>query len=238
MMEEFKDADNGASVTMKEIVNPPSDLNTSFEKCKLVTPYLALKEFLGDLNPSSNYCDVPLSVNESVVTTTSESINKPIRESIFRNIAKRLTLMKTNVMSPLLYVEGQGKLLSDAFYNLEKRQVKKSENLMSQLNETTYTQVPYLENEVEKIKTEFRNLFRAQSHQSSTSINGWRMEAQSVARSWLIQFIFETRFSKFGANRQSNCLKASRMERLPLVKTFTKKHLPKNVSQFVDPRGL
>ncbi|KAM9904645.1 hypothetical protein OXX69_007475 [Metschnikowia pulcherrima] len=67
MMEEFKDADNGASVTMKEITNPPSDLNTSLEKCKLVTPFLALKEFLGDLNPSSNYCDVPLSLNESVV---------------------------------------------------------------------------------------------------------------------------------------------------------------------------
>ncbi|KAM9898009.1 hypothetical protein OXX79_006551 [Metschnikowia pulcherrima] len=67
MMEEFKDADNGASVTMKEIMNPPSDLNTSFEKCKVVTPYLALKEFLRDLNPSSNYCDVPLSVNECVV---------------------------------------------------------------------------------------------------------------------------------------------------------------------------
>ncbi|KAF8000784.1 hypothetical protein HF325_004573 [Metschnikowia pulcherrima] len=54
MMEEFKDADNGASVTMKEIINPPSDLNTSLEKFKLVTPYLALKEFFGDLNPSSN----------------------------------------------------------------------------------------------------------------------------------------------------------------------------------------
>ena len=67
MMEEFKDADNGAFVTMKEIMNPPSDLYTSFEKCKVVTPYLALKEILGDLNPSSNYCDVPLLVNESVV---------------------------------------------------------------------------------------------------------------------------------------------------------------------------
>mgnify|MGYP002477659107 CR=1 FL=1 len=63
MMEEFKDADNGAFVTMKEIINPPSDLNTSLEKCKVVTPYLALKEDLRDLNPSSNYCDVPLLVN-------------------------------------------------------------------------------------------------------------------------------------------------------------------------------
>ena len=52
---------------MKEIMNPPSDLNTSFEKCKVFTPYLALKEDLRDLNPSSNYCDVPLLVNESVV---------------------------------------------------------------------------------------------------------------------------------------------------------------------------
>ncbi|KAM9937424.1 hypothetical protein OXX80_003064 [Metschnikowia pulcherrima] len=85
-------------------------------------------------------------------TTTSESINKPIRESIFQNIAKRLTLMKTNVTSSLFYVEEQGKSLSDAFYNLEKRRVKTSESHLSQLKEAMYTQVPYLENEVEKIR--------------------------------------------------------------------------------------
>ncbi|KAM9919830.1 hypothetical protein OXX59_007656 [Metschnikowia pulcherrima] len=187
MMEEFKDTDNGASVASKtpvtttEIINSTSDLNTSLEECKVVTPYLALNEFLKDLNSSSNYCDVPLSVNVSH-TTTRESNNKPTQESIFQNIVKRLSLLETNATLSLLYVEEQSKLLSDAFYNLEKRQVKKFENLLSQLNETMYTQVLYLENAVEKIKTDSRNLFRAQSQQSLTSLNGLRMEAQSMAR--------------------------------------------------------
>ncbi|QBM89815.1 Sad1 / UNC-like C-terminal [Metschnikowia aff. pulcherrima] len=187
MMEEFKDTDNGASVASKtpvtttEIINSTSDLNTSLEECKVVTPYLALNEFLKDLNSSSNYCDVPLLVNVSH-TTTRESNNKPTQESIFQNIVKRLSLLETNATLSLLYVEEQSKLLSDAFYNLEKRQVKKFENLLSQLNETMYTQVLYLENAVEKIKTDSRNLFRAQSQQSLTSISGLRMEAQSVAR--------------------------------------------------------
>lgn len=193
MMEEFKDTDVGTEAVSpethqiqkptEEFLNNSAEFNSRVEECKVSTPYLALNEFLKDLNSTDNYCDVPLvSIDVPQTTTTETNNNKRTQESIFQNIVKRLSLLETNATLSLLYVEEQSKLLSDAFFNLEHRQVRKFENLLIHLNETMYTQVLYLEKAVEKIKTDSIRLFQAQSTQSRSSINSLRKETLSFAR--------------------------------------------------------
>ncbi|GEQ69496.1 hypothetical protein JCM33374_g3168 [Metschnikowia sp. JCM 33374] len=193
MMEEFKDTDvstdpfssgnDPINVPTEESLNDDLHLDPREDECKVVTPYLALNEFLKDLNSSANYCDVPLvHIEVPQSTMTESSNNKPTQESIFQNIVKRLSLLETNATLSLLYVEEQSKLLSDAFYNLETRQVRKFENLLSHINDTMYTQVLYLEKAVEKIKTDSRSLFKAQSYQSLGAINSLRQETLSFGR--------------------------------------------------------
>lgn len=171
MMEDFKNNEVPSLKTTeskgapKQMWNYTSDFDTT-EECKALSPYLALNEFLRELN-SSEHCFVDeLAVNNKTATAIETATTKTTQESIFQNIMKRLSRLESNATLSLLYVEEQSKLLSDAFLRLEARQVKKFETLLSQFNQTIHSQVAFLEHAADNIQTDARNVVKLQVERS------------------------------------------------------------------------
>ncbi|OBA22356.1 hypothetical protein METBIDRAFT_20034, partial [Metschnikowia bicuspidata var. bicuspidata NRRL YB-4993] len=191
MMEEIKDSDRSTQPAPAETsrASPAQETPAAAfgwedgaAECKVRGPFLALDQYLRDLNYSANYCDVPMMhTNVSHPALPETASTKPTQESIFQNIVKRLALLERNATLSLLYVEEQSKLLLDAFFNLENRQVRKFEHLLAHINETMYTQVHYLERAVGQIKSDSISMFRAQSAQALRSITGLRQETRAFA---------------------------------------------------------
>ncbi|PSK75190.1 hypothetical protein CJJ07_005042 [Candidozyma auris] len=151
MMEEVK---KDSPEVSKPVLQPEAtSVNVLFEYadddegCKALSPYLALHEFLRDINNSSDYCDIQ--ANTSSIPIESTSTTKTTQESIFKNIVKRLSLLESNATLSLLYIEEQSKLLSDAFANLEKRHALKLNKLLQRFNHTVIAQVHHLQNAFE-----------------------------------------------------------------------------------------
>lgn len=171
MMEEFKSSDQVVSTAVSQIpeesaiANSAKLLNYSSnfdeeDECRVVLPYLALNEFLKDINSTEKYCEVrPASEEPTILSTESATVKATTQESILKNIVNRLSLLESNASLSLLYVEEQSKLLSDAFTKLEKRHAFKFETLIQKLNHTVTAQVSFLEAALNNIKQESKLLF-------------------------------------------------------------------------------
>ncbi|PVH16457.1 uncharacterized protein CXQ87_004748 [Candidozyma duobushaemuli] len=163
MMEEVK-KDSPKSEPVSEpaasSVNVLFEYTDDDEGCKALSPYLALNEFLKDINNGTGeYCNIPANTS-SIAESTSTA--KTTQESIFKNIVKRLSLLESNASLSLLYVEEQSKLLSDAFTNLEKRHALKLNNLLSKFNHTVNAQVQHLQSSFELTHQQSNSLLERQ----------------------------------------------------------------------------
>lgn len=163
MMEEVK-----KDSPKQELVSEPeaSSVNVLFEYtdddegCKAVSPYLALNEFLKDINNGNGeICNIPVNTSSPAEST---STSKATQESIFKNIVKRLSLLESNASLSLLYIEEQSKLLSDAFTNLEKRHALKLNNLLLKFNHTVNSQVQHLQSSFELTHQQSNSLLERQ----------------------------------------------------------------------------
>lgn len=161
MMEEFKDNDHikQEPVSSDKLLNLPEPEE---DECRVELPYLALNQFLKDINTTEQYCHA-----QSEGSTSTETTAKATQESIFKNIVKRLSLLESNASLLLLYVEEQSKLLSDAFTRLEKRHAFKFDSLIQKLNQTVSAQAAFLEATLSGIKTESRELMEQHNDWSS-----------------------------------------------------------------------
>lgn len=135
------------------------DLETD-DECKVVLPHLRLAQFLNNLN-SSQICNANELAQASVPSTSSIQLKSAIttQESIYKNIIKRLSLLESNASLSLLYIEEQSKLLSTAFSNLEKRQSKKFEKLITNFNSTLSNQLLYFRDSYSIIQKDTVNYF-------------------------------------------------------------------------------
>lgn len=112
MLEDFKEDSN------------PKETEEEDEECKVNTtslPYLGLNEFLSS---RPEYCEIK-----------EDEITNP-KDSIYKSIIKRLSLLESNASLSLLYIEEQSKLLSNSFQNLQLNQATELDKLMWNFNQT------------------------------------------------------------------------------------------------------
>lgn len=118
MLEDFKEDSNP---------NSHDDDDNEIDECKVNTtnaiPYLGLNEFL---NSRPEYCEV----QEEEITTANP------KDSIYKNIIKRLSLLESNASLSLSYIEEQSKLLSDSFQTLQLKHANELDRLMWNFNQT------------------------------------------------------------------------------------------------------
>lgn len=135
------------------------DLETD-DECKVLLPHLRLSQFLNNLN-SSQICNANELAQASAPSTSSIQMKSAIttQESVYKNIIKRLSLLESNASLSLLYIEEQSKLLSTAFSNLEKRQLKKFERLITNFNSTLANQLIYFKDSYSIIQKDTVNYF-------------------------------------------------------------------------------
>lgn len=181
MIEEFKGSHSSVDATpssetedqpilSKELLNYTSEFSEHDDECRVELPYLALNEFLKDINGTDEYC-LPLAMEESTISVESTAV-KTTQESILKTIVKRLSLLESNASLSLLYVEEQSKLLSNAFTSLEKRHASKFDSLILKLNQTVTAQVSFLEATLNNLRSESRVLFQTHDERISTLLAG------------------------------------------------------------------
>lgn len=129
-----------------EHISIPS--KSSLKNCTCRLAPLKFEEFLRDLNET--YCPAPM--RDSIHASTSTTPSATTEESIFKNIVKRLTSLESNTTLSILYMEEQGKLLSNSFNNLEKAQITKFDGLVSMFNDTMTENLRALRNFANQLK--------------------------------------------------------------------------------------
>ncbi|CAI5757010.1 unnamed protein product [Candida verbasci] len=153
MMDEFKE--EKVEEQPKQIVDESIFINETLEdECKILLPHLRLNEFLKDLNQTKDFC-LPNDSTSTLSTITTQ-------ESIYKNIMKRLSLLESNATLSLLYIEEQSKLLSNAFSNLEKKQVNNFNNLINSVNLTLFSQITTFKENFNNLNIQYLNLFKLQ----------------------------------------------------------------------------
>lgn len=131
-----------------EHVSVPSKVLDTSRNCTCRLAPLKFEEFLRDLNDT--YCPAPLKDLNHPPTSSAPSATT--EDSIFKNIMKRLSLLESNTTLSVLYMEEQGKLLSDSFNHLEKAQISKFDNLVSIFNDTMMDNLNVLRNFANQLK--------------------------------------------------------------------------------------
>ncbi|KAI4778155.1 hypothetical protein E4T52_06930 [Aureobasidium sp. EXF-3400] len=74
-------------------------------------------------------------------TVSSAHANPTTQESFFKSIHKRLQMLESNATLSLQYIEEQSRILRDAFIKVEKRQIKKTETFLENLNATVFAEL-------------------------------------------------------------------------------------------------
>ena len=74
-------------------------------------------------------------------TISSAHANPSTQESFFKSTHKRLQMLETNATLSLQYIEEQSRILRDAFIKVEKRQIKKTESFLENLNATVFAEL-------------------------------------------------------------------------------------------------
>lgn len=74
-------------------------------------------------------------------TASSAHSNPTTQESFFKSIHKRLQMLESNATLSLQYIEEQSRMLRDAFIKVEKRQIKKTEAFLENLNTTVFAEL-------------------------------------------------------------------------------------------------
>ncbi|CAD0099417.1 unnamed protein product [Aureobasidium mustum] len=77
----------------------------------------------------------------STSTVSSAHSNPTTQESFFKSIHKRLQMLESNATLSLQYIEEQSRILRDAFIKVEKRQIKKTEAFLENLNATVFAEL-------------------------------------------------------------------------------------------------
>lgn len=88
---------------------------------------------------ASSASEVHQKPGTSVVS--SAHANPSTQESFFKSTHKRLQMLETNATLSLQYIEEQSRILRDAFIKVEKRQIKKTEAFLENLNATVFVEL-------------------------------------------------------------------------------------------------
>lgn len=158
-----------------EHVNVPPKSSDAMKNCTCRLAPLKFEEFLRHLNETS--CPAPL--KDSMYASTSTTPPATTEESIFKNIMKRLTLLESNTTLSVLYMEEQGKLLSNSFNNLEKLQLSKFDGLVSMFNDTMMDNLIVLRTFANQLKDQSIKILEEQklSNDEFTTHNSYRVES-------------------------------------------------------------
>lgn len=88
-------------------------------------------------------------------TQTSMIIPHPpqatTQESFFKSVHKRLQMLESNATLSLQYIEEQSRILRDAFAKVEKRQVNRTETLLSSLNKTVSAEMAVFKQQYDQL---------------------------------------------------------------------------------------
>ncbi|KAG0688301.1 hypothetical protein C6P40_001165 [Pichia californica] len=103
------------------------------------------------------------------------------QDSIYKNLAKRLSLLESNATLSLLYIEEQSKLLSEAFAILENEQSIKFQNILIQLNTTIQSQMTIFQKLNMDVYTSFSRLFEYQQQNFDERTNGISQEIDHIS---------------------------------------------------------
>lgn len=163
MGEEYEDEDISCSSTYLKLdqflVDYEKRRHENFDQC-------SIEEEFYESGHSSN----TIEYHEAEETKTTQQQQKhhisshklQPQDSIYKNLARRLSLLESNATLSLLYIEEQSKLLSDAFTNLEQQQSVKFQNILTQLNSTIQSQMVTFQKLNTDVYTSFSRLFEYQ----------------------------------------------------------------------------
>jgi ribosomal protein S10 len=87
----------------------------------------------------------------STSTVSSAHANPTTQESFFKSIHKRLQMLESNATLSLQYIEEQSRILRDAFMKVEKRQIKKTEAFLDNLNTTVFAELQGFRQEYDQL---------------------------------------------------------------------------------------
>ena len=148
--------------------------NESYDECRVILPHLRLNEFLKDFNASDSDTNLLCLPTDMASGATGSSASLPIstahtssitttQDSIYKNFMKRLSLLESNATLSLLYIEEQLKLLSTAFSNLERRQNKKFNQLVTSVNATLMHQLISFKDSYDLLHRQYRDVLKTQA---------------------------------------------------------------------------
>lgn len=90
----------------------------------------------GSLSPSATH-----SIRIPSSSTQPPAANPSTQESFFKSVHKRLQQLEANSTLSLQYIEEQSRILQDAFYKVEKRQLLKTSTFLETLNTTVLNEL-------------------------------------------------------------------------------------------------
>ncbi|GAM86797.1 hypothetical protein ANO11243_048170 [Dothideomycetidae sp. 11243] len=144
------------------------------------------KEGTQSIVDSTKEVPAPFSKTASSSQTTTESPKRathttngaqPVpstQESFFKSIHKRLQMLESNSTLSLQYIEEQSRILRDAFSKVEKRQVRKTERFLEELNATVNA-------ELRSFRTEYDQLWQSTVIELETHRRLYQQEILAVS---------------------------------------------------------
>lgn len=84
-------------------------------------------------------------------TPSSHNPHPSTQESFFKMVSKRLQLLEANSTLSLQYIEGQSRILRDAFTKVEKRHISKTTTFLATLNSTVFEELRRLNQQYDQI---------------------------------------------------------------------------------------
>lgn len=111
--------------------------NVNYEEDCIARPIIPMDKFLNEFNKGGNLEEQCL-VSDLDETKPTKQPSQPAqpKDSIYKNINKRLEELERNSTISFLYQLEQSKIMGDAFLEFESLQLKKFQNLIGELNST------------------------------------------------------------------------------------------------------
>ncbi|KAF2418661.1 hypothetical protein EJ08DRAFT_683800 [Tothia fuscella] len=120
-----------------------SSSSPSFSSSVVVQPGVKLESKLAQA-PSE-------AVKPPTSTTQQHPPTPTTQESFFKSVHKRLQMLESNSTLSLQYIEEQSRILRDAFLQVEKRQLGKTETFLNTLNDSVLTELRWFRTQYDQL---------------------------------------------------------------------------------------
>ena len=124
--------------------------------------------------PAASSSTIPEGTKRPSNTATGSPPVPSTQASFFKSIHKRLQTLESNATLSLQYIEEQSRILRDAFSKVEKRQVRKTERFLSELNATVNA-------ELRSFRTEYDQLWQSTVIELETHRRLYQQEILAVS---------------------------------------------------------